>query len=297
MMNARMCSALLIAALAVGPATACGDDDDSAGSAGDGAAGSGGTGGATNSGSSNGTGGSGSTGSGSGGSGTMAMNPADCPTQAPADNSACTAAMECTYGTMACTCEAGRDAGASEWNCRRGGVVCPATEPATGSACTPSRGDCTFGAKTCDCLNDSSTWVCWDPATDCPTTQPAEQSACPVVGIQCDLEGQGQGRRGNDCECTENGWDCGGQFCPAAQPTAAAACEGGRGVCTYGADMVCDCDSSIWVCWNPADCPVSPPASDSACTSNGMICEYDAGTCECEDAGWQCDISDTDGGV
>ncbi|HET6338016.1 MAG TPA: hypothetical protein VFG30_32565 [Polyangiales bacterium] len=155
-----------------------------------------------------------------------------------------------------------------------------------------------FGTKICDCPNDTSVWLCWDPATDCPATQPAEQSACSVVGIDCEFaQPQGGGQGGsNDCECTDTGWDCGGQFCPPAEPAAATTCEGGDGVCAYDA-RVCDCDQSIWACWNKSDCPATTPVEASACTLQGMICEYAGGDCECDDAAWECDINDADGGV
>ncbi len=130
------------------------------------------------------------------------------------------------------------------------GQVCPTAEPANGDTCQPARGDCMFGAKVCDCINDTSTWVCWDPATDCPTMRPAEQAACPVVGIECELPEAAQvPGRNDDCECTAMGWDCGGQFCPPAEPASASACENGDGMCTYGS-RVCDCnnDSDTWAC-------------------------------------------------
>lgn len=194
--------------------------------------------------------------------------------------------------------------GASASGAGRGGnsgstaQVCPSAEPANGEACQSGRGDCMFGTKICDCPNDTSVWLCWDPATDCPATQPAEQSACSVVGIDCEFaqpQGGGQGG-GNDCECTDTGWDCGGQFCPPAEPAAATTCEGGDGVCAYDA-RVCDCDQSIWACWNKSDCPATTPVEASACTLQGMICEYAGGDCECDDAAWECDINDADGGV
>ena len=65
------------------------------------------------------------------------------------------------------------------------------------------------------------------------------------------------------------------------------ACEGGDGVCTFGA-QTCDCRQRRWVCWNPADCPAAP-AHQAACTIESMVCEYPGGECECEDAVWSCD--------
>lgn len=175
--------------------------------------------------------------------------------------------------------------------------VCPSAEPATGEACVSGRGDCTFGTRTCDCDGDLDTWVCWDPATDCPATKPAEQAACPVIGIACDYP-QAAGQGGNDgCDCTDVGWDCGTQFCPPTEPAAAGACNGADGVCTYGS-RICDCDSSIWVCWNPTtDCSTTPPTEDSVCPLEGVICDYTGGDCECSNLTWECDLTEDDGGV
>jgi hypothetical protein len=215
----------------------------------------------------------------------------DCPAAQPAEQAACTlVGIECEYdgqgpggGDCECT-EAG-------WDC--GGQFCPAAEPASASTCEPGRGECMYGARICECLNDADTWACWDPA-DCPATQPAEQATCDPIGMECDYEAQG----GNDCDCTDTGWDCGAQFCPADAPTPAAECEGGDGVCSYGATNVCDCDNSVWVCWDPADCPATVPTEATACTTEGVICNYDASECECDDLAWQCEMDeDADGGV
>ena len=190
-----------------------------------------------------------------------------------------------TGGTSAGS--AGRDGGTG----LPGQQVCPTAEPANGAACQPGRGDCMFGTKICDCLNESDTWVCWDPATDCPTTQPAEQSACPTVGIECELPGaQGQGN--DDCECTAVGWDCGGQFCPPAEPAAAAPCDNGDGTCMYGT-RICDCinQTDTWACWDPADCPATQPAEQAACDTVGMSCDYEpvgGNECDCTAEGWDC---------
>ena len=184
------------------------------------------------------------------------------------------------------------------WSCRtmggnqqQQGQMCPTAEPTNGSACTPGRGNCMFGTRVCDCDNDTDAWACWDPA-DCPATRPAEQAACDVVGMACEYGGQGgPGQGGNnndDCDCTATGWDCGGQFCPATEPTGGGECEGGDGVCPF-AGRTCDCDSQMWVCWADSDCPATPPAIESACTLEGMICPFTGGDCECEDDGWDCD--------
>jgi hypothetical protein len=274
-MSTRINTGLIILGLACGAiATACGDDD----AASPGASGSGGrtagrggatagSGGATNA----------AAGGGSGGGGALA-----------------------TSGTNGGAGVGGRTGGAgSAGGAGRAGnaaQVCPSAEPATGEVCVNGRGECTFGTRNCDCNNDSLTWVCWDPTTDCPATKPAEQAACSVVGVDCEFASD-TGQGGNDgCECTDTGWDCGGQFCPPAEPAAASACQGGDGVCTYGG-RTCDCDSSIWVCWDPTtDCSATPPIDASACTLEGVICEYPTGDCECDTLAWECDIAE-DGGV
>jgi hypothetical protein len=158
--------------------------------------------------------------------------------------------------------------------------MCPMTEPMNGATCTPARGSCTFGTRTCDCISDTSTWACWAPS-DCPTTVPAEQSMCPVVGMSCELG------MGDDCECEATGWDCGNQFCPAAEPAPGGACEEGSGQCTFGT-RICDCTDDVWACWNPSDCPATAPLEDSMCPLTGMVCPFMGGNCTCETGGWDC---------
>lgn len=253
------------------------------------------TGGIGNSGVGTGTG-------GTGGTGTAVMNPPGCLALAPTDNGTCSmSGLDCTYGMTDCTCEAGQGGGGMpQWNCSMGGqntpIVCPPVQPMSGGSCVPGSGNCMFGGLICDCINDTDTWARWDPA-DCPATQPAEQAACNPIGMECPYGGGGQG--GNTCDCTDTGWDCGTQFCPATEPAAAGTCEGGDGVCTFGG-RVCDCDSRIWACWNVSDCPATPPVIDSACPLDGMICDYGGGSCECGTPGWDCDNgvgSDADAGM
>jgi hypothetical protein len=163
----------------------------------------------------------------------------------------------------------------------RQGMTCPTEEPANGTTCTAARGTCMFGTRICDCIDDTSTWACWDPA-ECPAPAPAERAACSVVGMQCSYG------RGADCACTAEGWNCGNQYCPPAEPALGSACESGDGVCPYGA-RTCDCDSEIWACWSASDCPATPPADRSACPLDGVICPYMGGDCECNGTrGWSC---------
>jgi hypothetical protein len=159
--------------------------------------------------------------------------------------------------------------------------MCPMTEAEATGTCTPSRGNCPFGERVCDCSNETMSWACWAPS-DCPTTVPAEQSECSVVGMSCSPA------RGDNCSCTAQGWNCGNQVCPAAEPSAGSACEEGDGQCTFGA-RTCECEDDVWACWNPAtDCPAAPPLDDASCTIIGISCEYEGGSCDCEDSGWQC---------
>lgn len=164
-----------------------------------------------------------------------------------------------------------------------GGQMCPMTEAEATGSCTPARGSCMFGERTCDCSMETMSWACWAPS-DCPTAVPAEQSACSVVGMVCP-----QQMRGRSCTCTQQGWDCGNQFCPPAEPALGSACEEGTGSCTYGA-RTCDCNNELWVCWDPkSDCPAMPPADRATCSLDGVVCEYEGGSCECRgSSGWRC---------
>jgi len=318
-MERRVWISMTVVGWFVALAGACSSSTDTS-SRGAGAGGSAGRGSNTSgsgaaSGSGTGLGGNTSTGS-SGSGGTQAgapdpMNPAACPPAAPTNNGVCDMdGLECEYGTTDCSCESGGAAMMLNWDCETmggnqgGQIMCPASEPMNGGTCTPGRGDCMFGTRMCDCDNDTNVWACWDPA-DCPATQPAEQAACTVVGMACEYEeaaGSGQGGNdSNDCDCTATGWDCGGQVCPATEPTGGGACEGGDGTCSFGGGRVCDCDSQMWACWAESDCPATPPALESACTVPGMTCPFTGGECECEDEGWDCDeevgAAATDGGV
>ncbi|HKU39485.1 MAG TPA: hypothetical protein VJR89_15105 [Polyangiales bacterium] len=154
-------------------------------------------------------------------------------------------------------------------------------EPAMGETCMPAQGTCMVGTRICDCITPGNTWACWSP-TDCPTAVPPEQSSCPVVGMTCSPT------RGASCRCTANGWDCGNQYCPPAEPALGTMCEGGDGACTYGA-RTCDCTNNAWVCWGAADCPNPPPADNSMCPLSGVNCMYEGGSCQCSGSrGWRC---------
>ena len=211
---------------------------------------------------------------------------AACPVTEPAEDTVCaTNNQTCSYPSRECTCEAGQaaDRVASGWNCRRARQMCPSAMPDVGSACAAGRGECMFDATVCVCSEDSAIWSCWNPA-DCPTTAPAERAACQAVGMECPYQIAAEEL---DCECTTEGWDCGRQLCPSTMPALGEACEGGDGLCTFGA-QTCDCRRRAWTCWDPAACPATP-AHEAACSVEGMLCAYGSGECECEDAAWSCD--------
>jgi hypothetical protein len=214
-----------------------------------------------------------------------------CPADPPNANSPCSLrGLECGYGARACSCESPAPADPTSWRCTttQGNPMqtsCPAAEPMSGSACTDMRGSCRFGARICDCVEDTNTWACWNPG-DCPPMVPAEQAACTVVGMSCEYRGAGGGG-GDECECEATGWDCGRQFCPPALPTVGSMCEGGDGTCPFG-DTVCDCSERAWACWKPSECPASAPVESSACMTEGMVCPYGRGSCECDDKAWDC---------
>lgn len=172
-MTQRMVLVLGMAVLAMA-GTACGDDDDDGNS--DGTSGSGGRAGSSPS---AGTGSSAGRGGITGGGG---------------QTSGQSGSGSTLDGGLAGRGGAGRGG-------RGGGMMmCPAAEPMSGATCTPGRGDCEFGTRTCDCIGDTMTWSCWDPA-DCPETPPADESACTAVGMECEY-GQGE------CECETEGWNC-----------------------------------------------------------------------------------------
>lgn len=159
--------------------------------------------------------------------------------------------------------------------------MCPMTEAEATGSCVSSRGNCPYGDRVCDCYDETMSWVCW-AASDCPTTVPAERSACSVVGMACSPS------RGENCECTAEGWNCGNIVCPAAEPALGSACEEADGECTFGS-RTCVCEDDVWACWDPAtDCPATPPPDQSACSIVNASCAYEGGRCSCGESGWRC---------
>jgi len=124
----------------------------------------------------------------------VCWDPAQCPTQQPAEQASCdTIGMGCSFGARSsCDCTA------AGWDC--GGQVCPQDKPTVGETCERAPGECSYEGLTCDC-SGNTTWACWDPA-DCPTTPPASGASCANDGMRC---AYGGGR----CECDlSDGWSC-----------------------------------------------------------------------------------------
>lgn len=152
----------------------------------------------------------------------LCWKPSDCPTSAPAEQSACSVVgMECEIAAadggrngLDCECTA------TGWDCGR--QLCPAAEPAVGGACEGGDGTCSFGGRVCDCR--SRQWVCWNQS-DCPATTPTAGGACPVQRMLCDYAT-------GECDCTAQGWQCEGQPRPARDggaPDAATLPDAGAG--------------------------------------------------------------------
>jgi hypothetical protein len=194
MTNKSLSLALILAALTLSTVASCGGDDEGGGSGAGGSAGAG-------AGGSSGTSGVGGT-SGTSGAGGAAG------TSNVGGTSGGTSGTGGAGGTGAGG-TGGSDAGGEGGMMGMNQQLCPAAQPTNGAACEPARGDCEFGDNVCDCVNDSDIWVCWNPATDCPTETPAYESTCPTVGIECEY---GEGRDGNDCDCTDDGWECDDDF-------------------------------------------------------------------------------------
>jgi hypothetical protein len=98
---------------------------------------------------------------------------------------------------MDCTC-----GNSHNWNCQAT-LVCPATRPTVGEACTPAQGTCPYsGMGTCRC-GQSSMWTCTGGnPNQCPATQPTLGSAC-MGNTQCAYGAV-------DCACLAQKWGCNG---------------------------------------------------------------------------------------
>jgi hypothetical protein len=162
------------------------------------------------------------------------------------------------------------------------GSSCPATAPATASACTTVGEICNYGGTDCNCSNTRA-WECHT----CPATQPAEGSACMSGGAGAALNTCSYA--GTDCTCAANAWSCG--TCPFVEPTTGTACTTNGLSCGY-TDGTCRCrvggpggggggGNPAWAC--AAACPVAQPAPGDTCTgAANQRCTYGTVTCDCQ---------------
>ena len=192
-------------------------------------------------------GGAGATNPGLGG----AMNNSACPAAAPADATACTlTGMQntCTYTGMRCSCArartgggmvpgaAGAGAGTREWQCTAT-LVCPATKPTVGAACTPADGNCQYsGMGSCSCSQQTSTWSCRGGAGG------GTGGAFNGGGGGFSFGGGFNGVGGT----SSAGAPGGTTTCPATKPSAGTACTG-TDACPYTGGG-CVCVSDQWSC-------------------------------------------------
>lgn len=141
-------------------------------------------------------------------------------------------------------------------------AVCPASEPAQGSACSADEIDCEYGCGNVLTCADGT----WGGASLFGSIGPCDAGANPAS-------------------------------CPASLSaiTPGASCSNGR--CEYATGF-CECDSpqdptpdagSTWSCGPQAGCPVSRPRVGSTCTTENQECDYQqCGSHEvCTNGAWQ----------
>jgi len=168
-------------------------------------------------------------------------NPA-CPTAVPADGAACTLSgtqSACSYSGLSCRCARAGGGGMREWDCTAT-LVCPATKPTVGEACTPAAGSCSYaGMASCSC--QSRKWACRGGTTGGGGTGGA------FGGFGGGFTGGG-GRFGGFSGAPGSGvaGAASGTTCPATKPAADSVCTG-TGACPYtGGGCVCSADK--WSC-------------------------------------------------
>lgn len=128
---------------------------------------------------------------------------------------------------------------------------CPATLPASQSACADPELVCTYGDSPLPhCRNyavcGAGAWNvtlappdCDQPPPDCPATPPSNGSVCSGEGATCSFGD------GTICDCTT--------------------CTGGP----------CGPPPPVWACGAPASgCPSSPPNAGTGCAQEGQQCLY-----------------------
>ncbi len=128
-------------------------------------------------------------------------------------------------------------------------AACPATEPASGSACPVEGARCTFGD---------------DPAFHCRDVGTCTSHQWQIVAVDCSGRG----------------------MCPASQPS--GMCSASATVCPFADGTRCSCTNcaggpctpeAMWVCTPPpadANCPRTSPQIGAACSNDGLECDYGA---------------------
>jgi hypothetical protein len=131
-----------------------------------------------------------------------------CPNDTPPPGTKCRGFRQpgetCNVPSGTCICNVVAD-GTMEWQCFR----CPATRPASGSACSPVGLNCPFGT-TCYCAHDGSPmggiWACNGTPGTCPRDAPMQDGPCDAVGVVCPYLGQ---PFTGTCICsTQQKWKC-----------------------------------------------------------------------------------------
>jgi hypothetical protein len=179
--------------------------------------------------------------------------------------------------------------------------VCPAQEPARGSACdVDPEAACEYGplcgphlTRRAQCVQGAwqvAVSSCNPPPPSCPTAEPSEGAGCQQGWApapkrcsygSCDAGGAAAVA----FECSGSSWTvverCGIAACPSQTPSVGGACNYTGGACGYGncagaPTIYASCTQGAWslqqVSCNPpppSTCPALAPAQGSSCTHNG----------------------------
>lgn len=173
--------------------------------------------------------------------------------------------FNCAYGAVACYCPGG--GAEATWACG----VCPASPPASTSACGNSSFGCLYASTSCICSPVG--WECGSRTCPPPVTGPFVCAG--VAPLICDYPIEGQ-----ICRCRPY-WAC---TCPRAVPREGSLCVGNPRPCEFG-ETSCVCSSRAWHC--TFVCPTNQPTAGSSCSSM-LSCSYDAGLCYCDGSRWIC---------
>jgi hypothetical protein len=229
---------------------------------------------------------------------------------------ACTPGTACTPADPCRICLCLPSGG---WDCppvtcpAEAGVVCPASLPTNGTACTspqtcPYSGPCGTSTATCSGgLWSVAAALCSDP--NCPSVPPLPDTSWPLPGIPCSAPMQCVWP--NSCgdhdlfTCIAGTWNrdrwC--APCPASAPPDGSACIALDTACSWDNgcngkdDAYCNSNGTWHVersgCFPP--CPVLLPGMNMPCPAYGQRCEWTAQPCGasevavCEPNGWQTD--------